>query len=285
MRDPRLVEIDFLMDLETRGQLPVRSSISERGAFTSGVGPKGERYGVDLVTFRGLVLDLLMRDYVTGTKPLTDNPGGGGVDSGNFRSEREILITQLTGGNEIHVIISHAGRVRLWMLRDELLRNPDVEPMGLLSKAAWETDLFLRLRWASAEEPLAIVFFDLDNFGLVNKQLGSAVGDDVLRSAFGLVKNLVGSRGRVYRFGGEEVGVLLPNMTKDAARDLAEGIRAMVEANVCEQVPKLGRPQTASLGVATFVAGVDPRTALEVVDALMREAKQSGKNRVVVASD
>jgi len=276
MRDPRLLEIDLLMDLETRRQLQVRSTEAEWG---SRAGEGRKLYGADAPTFRALVIDLLMQGYVVGLKLMEKDAYG--IDEKRIRDERQLLLAQLTQGLDIVILISHAGRVRLWTLRDELLRNPDIEPMGLRSKAAWERDLFLRLRWATEGEPLAIIFLDLDNFGAVNKDLGATIGDDVLRATFAIARNLVGSRGHVYRFGGEEVGVLLPNTTLDAAHGIADELRAMIETEVVRRVPQLGRPQTASLGVSAFTASIEPRAAVEQVDALMRAAKDGGKNRVV----
>lgn len=278
MRDPRLVEIEFLMDLETRGMASVRSTGSDNSS-TARFGQHNCRYGVGPLLFRDMVLALLRRGSIAGPRALGLSAH---VDENELNAEKQHLIAVLIFGQPIDVVITHEGRLRLWTLRDELLHDPDLEPMGLRSKAAWERDLAVRLRWASTEEPLAIIFLDLDNFGAVNKLLGSAVGDDVLRATFALTKNLVGSRGQVYRFGGEEVGVLLPGTDLGAGRAIAEELREAIESGVVQRVSQLGRPQTASVGVAAFTAPAEARAAVERVDALMRRAKQAGKNRVEV---
>jgi diguanylate cyclase (GGDEF)-like protein len=192
------------------------------------------------------------------------------------------LVTRLLGSESVTVYLSHAGRIHLWTQRDALLRDPDLEPFGLRSRAAWDRDLFLRLRWATQEAPLSLIFLDLDNFGRVNKEHGAPVGDEVLRLVFGLVSSVVGTRGAAYRYGGEEVGVLLPDVGRETAAGLAEDLRALIERDVHVRVPVLRASQTASIGVAEFTAPMENDAAVARVDELMRRAKQAGKNRVVL---
>lgn len=267
MRDPRLAEVEFLMDVEQRRSFQLRARLADTE----------ERYGLDAAVFHDMVIELLLRGHLAGPAFRTD---GGSLSSATLRNERDDMLARFGAGHAIAVQLSHSGRVQMWSLRDELLRDADREPMGLKNKAAWERDLLLRLRWAVADEPLSIIILDLDNFGIVNKQLGMSVGDDVLRATFDLLKNVVGTCGDVYRYGGEEVGILLPGLGLDAASALADELRALIETEVARRVPALGRAQTASIGVGSFTSSVDPRTAVNHVDELMRQAKQAGKNRV-----
>lgn len=158
--------------------------------------------------------------------------------------------------------------------------TPDLEPFGLRSRTAWDRDLFVKLRRATPETPLSVIFLDLDNFGAVNKKYGHPVGDAVLRSTFQLVRSTVGVRGDVYRCGGEEVGVLLSSIALEQAKAIAEEIRALIEREVHTQVEGLKVPQTASIGITSFVGPIENDAALAEVDGLMRAAKRNGKNRV-----
>lgn len=277
MRDPRLIEIEFLMDLELAGGGMICSRMRPDTSFAQ-IGARRTMYGLDPGRFRDLVLDLLLSGAIIGERSRTDS---GGSFEPELLSERNVLTKDLTGGRPINVCVSHAGRVRLWNLRDALMRDPEGDPMGLLSKAAWERHLPLRLQWASADEPFSIIFLDLDHFKAVNDRYGHARGDDVLRATFELAKNLIGPRGQVYRYGGEEVGVLLPNHKPDSATEIAEQLRAAIESDVRASVPQLEAAQTASFGVGTFTSRIDPRVAIEFVDALLYEAKHAGRNRVV----
>jgi diguanylate cyclase (GGDEF)-like protein len=185
---------------------------------------------------------------------------------------------------QIYMEIKHSGRVHLWNLRDALLRDPDLEAFGLRSRAAWDRDLFVKLRWATPEAPLSVIFVDLDNFGAVNKEHGHPIGDAVLRATFQLMRSAVGVRGDVYRCGGEEVGVLLPMIAIDVDGCIADEIRSLIAREVHAQVQKLTGPQTASIGVASFDQVIENDAVLAKVDGLMRAAKQAGKNRVESAA-
>jgi diguanylate cyclase (GGDEF)-like protein len=277
VRDPRFVEIELLMDVDIVGPVQVQCGLRAETSYAQ-IGSARKQYGLDPARFHSLVIDLIREDALVNMLSRRDDIG---MHEGELLQHRSNLLSVLTSGRPSNVFVGHTGRVRMWTRRDELLRNPDVEPMGLLSKAAWERALPLHLQFASEDEPLTIIFADLDNFGHVNKQLGHGVGDKVLRVTFDLVKNLVGHRGQVYRFGGEEIGILLPKTRRDDGRKIAAELLSVIAATVRSQVTELDRDQTASIGVATFTDRCDPAAALALVDKLNRQAKDAGKNRVV----
>lgn len=266
------------MELERNEKVtPIAGEVDERGH------PLDEHtahwYGLGRVRFRDMVMDLLIRGLVVGHM----DEGGDYIRYDHtIDDERYVITTRLVQGRSIGVWLSHSGRIHLWNQRDALLRDPDLEPFGLRSRAAWDRDLFLRLQFATQQAPLSLMFLDLDNFGRVNKEHGAPVGDKVLRLVFGLVNSVAGTRGAAYRYGGEEVGVLLPGIELAEAAALAEDLRALIERDVHVQAPQLGGPQTASIGVAMFTGPMENDPAVAHVDELMRRAKGAGKNRVVI---
>jgi diguanylate cyclase (GGDEF)-like protein len=127
---------------------------------------------------------------------------------------------------------------------------------------------------------LAVVFVDLDGFKQVNDTLGHAAGDKCLEQVADVLGSLSVNRGKVYRYGGDEFVLLLPNAVSFEAAATAERLRASIEqANVGGKVPV-----TVSVGViGSDVSRVS--TAEEFVDAADRAAyfsKNSGKNKVTV---
>lgn len=85
--------------------------------------------------------------------------------------------------------------------------------------------LDLALPTAEADPGTAIVFFDADNFGQVNKLAGDAEGDQLLRaiaSSLSLTAGRFGCRSRVFRKGGDEFVVLVPTFWAEKFRDRAE---------------------------------------------------------------
>lgn len=130
-------------------------------------------------------------------------------------------------------------------------------------------------------QPVGIVMCDIDHFKAVNDTYGHLVGDEVLREFAGLLRK--NSRGSdiVCRFGGEEFLLFLPDMPPEIAYQRAEQLRASLAAL---QIGKAVIRVTASFGVAAFPENGKTQDALiHAADAAMYQAKEAGRNRVVVS--
>jgi diguanylate cyclase (GGDEF)-like protein len=128
--------------------------------------------------------------------------------------------------------------------------------------------------------PLSLVFFDLDEFKIVNDDFGHLSGDQVLREVADLASQQVRREDCFARFGGDEFAVVLTETDIAAAREFAERLRQRVEANAF-RIGSETAPVTISIGVATM--GSDQRAPAEflaAVDARLYEAKEAGRNRV-----
>lgn len=130
-----------------------------------------------------------------------------------------------------------------------------------------------------AAEAAAVIFLDLDRFKRVNDAHGHAVGDAVLEVAGAAVRDTTGADGRAYRYGGEELVVLLPGAAEPQAAALAERIRARV-AGLSAGLPDV----TISAGVAAAGAGAHGHQLLDRADAALRRAKATGRDRIVCAT-
>ncbi|QUX96764.1 hypothetical protein C0J08_15760 [Marinomonas sp. CT5] len=130
--------------------------------------------------------------------------------------------------------------------------------------------------------PFTVIMVDVDHFKRVNDSYGHTVGDIVLQKMATLLSEQVGAKGMVARFGGEEFTVLLPNITTEAARDIAETLREALEK---EEVSE-GLYITASFGVAMYcMADSNYEQVLNRADAALYKAKELGRNRVVVSAE
>jgi diguanylate cyclase (GGDEF)-like protein len=127
---------------------------------------------------------------------------------------------------------------------------------------------------------VSVVFLDLDGFKQVNDKLGHAAGDKCLERVAEILGSLAVNRGKVYRYGGDEFVLLLPNAISIEAAATAERLRTSIErAKVGGAVSV-----TASVGVIGSDA-FEASTAEELVDAADKAAyasKHSGKNKVTV---
>ncbi len=181
-------------------------------------------------------------------------------------------------------------QMRWWQRRNTryglLIEWRTLDPLGVVwDQRYWEGDLAHTLRILGATGRLAVLKMDLDDFGQVNRTLGHGPGDDAIRLFCRTVKKLSGDRGEVYRRGGDEIVVLCPELDSDAARQLSETIRATVELEFhawCSQ-RGLNTCPTASIGLV-LTSGSRPQAEIvRLLDDAQREAKNTGKNRVVCA--
>ncbi len=122
---------------------------------------------------------------------------------------------------------------------------------------------------------------DLDHFKSINDDFGHPAGDEVLRQAASAAKNVTQGKGNVYRYGGEELAVLLPNHSQVEGAAVAERIRLAIDAL---DVQSIDRGVSASLGVAAFpeVASAAAQL-LEQADNALYCSKENGRNRVTCA--
>ena len=127
---------------------------------------------------------------------------------------------------------------------------------------------------------VALVMMDVDHFKRVNDTYGHETGDKILEGVAAVlnatVKEYDGEA--VGRWGGEEFFLLMPGTSLEEAVERAEEIRQTVELYPFPKVRQL----TCSLGVTVTTGGEDKKAIYTRVDNALYEAKESGRNRVVV---
>jgi diguanylate cyclase (GGDEF)-like protein len=127
----------------------------------------------------------------------------------------------------------------------------------------------------------ALLFVDLDHFKKVNDgEGGHPRGDACLQKIVDTIAGVMGRRGSLYRWGGDEFAVLLPDCSSDEAMPTADRIRQSVE--------DAGREYgvTASIGVnaTNLMSAPSASEFLAATDLAMYASKNGGKNRVTVWS-
>ena len=135
-------------------------------------------------------------------------------------------------------------------------------------------------RLSRHQSGLAVLFFDVDNFKLVNDGLGHDVGDDLLTAIADRLRNVMRSEDTVSRLGGDEFCLLCEDVRDQAvAREIAK----RVEDTFTEPFALVGRQVfvTASVGLAwTDDSTTEPKELVSDADAAMYKAKERGRNRV-----
>jgi diguanylate cyclase (GGDEF)-like protein len=124
---------------------------------------------------------------------------------------------------------------------------------------------------------LSMVLLDIDFFKKINDTYGHSTGDDVLVGMAGILKHNIRQTDVCIRWGGEEFIIILVATGKEGATYFAEKLRETIAAH---QFPQVGQV-TASMGVATLET--DEKDLFERVDKAMYDAKNNGRNRVMVS--
>ncbi len=154
---------------------------------------------------------------------------------------------------------------------------------GIVNRARFIELAESALTQARSNNSLAsIAILDLDFFKQVNDQYGHLTGDVVLKNAVETVQKVLRKEDIFGRLGGEEFAVYWPNANLDAAKQLAEQIRAAIEQNtVHEQGVEIR--VTTSIGVATTESlGYTLPVLLRKADLALYDAKHDGRNQVRV---
>jgi diguanylate cyclase (GGDEF)-like protein len=162
--------------------------------------------------------------------------------------------------------------------RDEAILDPLT---GLLNRHAL-MPRFIEISHQArlADQPVAMVLCDVDGFKAVNDEYGHDRGDAVLRDVAYELRKRLRSFELVYRLGGEEFLIVLPGVDGEGGMEIAERLRASVEA-----VNPQGIHITISLGLSAGSGeSVDYDTLFRAADAALYDAKRAGRNRVVAAS-
>ncbi|HYR26229.1 MAG TPA: GGDEF domain-containing protein [Aquabacterium sp.] len=154
----------------------------------------------------------------------------------------------------------------------------------LLNRRFLSSVLSREIKVASEQHTrFAVLLLDIDHFKLINDEYGHEAGDMVLQQAAALILNSVRNGDFVFRYGGEEMLVMLVEIEPSAAGRIAEELRHRFEDS--EFLISQGRKLkvTISVGVALYDGHPDYQYLINRADAAMYEAKVGGRNRVCVA--
>jgi diguanylate cyclase (GGDEF)-like protein/PAS domain S-box-containing protein len=140
-------------------------------------------------------------------------------------------------------------------------------------------------RYERYAHPAAVLMLDIDFFKSVNDSYGHAAGDALLRRFAAVCQRVVRRTDVVGRLGGEEFAVMLLDRTDAEALEQAERIREAVAALRLDDIDPDLRV-TVSIGVSSFEsAGGSVDAALARADRALYQAKENGRNRVVVCRE
>jgi diguanylate cyclase len=172
---------------------------------------------------------------------------------------------------------------------DEAKRSAEEDHLtGLPNRRSFETIYDEQYRQArAATETLCVAFCDIDHFKAVNDTHGHEAGDRVLRLVAESLASISNDQCFVARHGGEEFVMLIRGGSlEDAFAKLDRLREQLAERRLVNRATEQPFGQVSfSAGIADVFASGDPRTALRAADAALYRAKQTGRNKVELATE
>ncbi len=124
----------------------------------------------------------------------------------------------------------------------------------------------------------SMIFIDIDNFRGFNNNYGHHAGDKVLIRCADIIKDNISSSDRVYRYGGEEIVIILDGRHKIEAEEIGQ--------NILQKIRNLDNSPYSNITISAGIASIpdDAKTIEQLVklsDSALIKAKKQGKNRIV----
>ncbi|MGA3401355.1 MAG: GGDEF domain-containing protein [Acetobacteraceae bacterium] len=197
--------------------------------------------------------------------------------------DNEDRLLLAAAANLIRFVLEHEA------IQREMARQARTDPLtGLLNRRAFlEESARCAERLDREEMPGTLMFVDLDNFKVVNDQMGHEMGDQVLMHTATLLRNVVRPTDLVARLGGDEFAVWLNGADHMTAAERAEQLRTQVPREMSELAGSPTLRLGVSIGIATRHHG-----SLEPIDSVMRradmamyEVKHQGRGHWLVAPE
>jgi diguanylate cyclase (GGDEF)-like protein len=170
-------------------------------------------------------------------------------------------------------------------LNEQLVEDSRHDPLtGIGNRRALSDDLpMYRALQRQTDEKIAVLLCDVDHFKSYNDRFGHLAGDQALCMIAATARGALRFQDAAYRFGGEELLLILRDAGAQEALGIAERVREAVQHAGFEHPLAEAGVLTVSVGLA---CGVEPpEELLARADTALYQAKESGRNRVVAADD
>ncbi len=198
-----------------------------------------------------------------------------GVLSSSFNEMVENLQTTMASKNELIVEVEKRTmaeeKLKCLTITDELTKINNRRAANQFLHQSIE-------RAERYDEILSVIILDIDHFKKVNDNHGHDYGDTVLIRLSAILSDSIRTCDMVARIGGEEFLIILPQISKDPAYQIAERIRIAVSEYNFTKLEQL----TVSMGVAEFESTDDFDTLLKRADDGMYQSKHTGRNKVTL---
>jgi|GEM_PF-1486909 len=128
-----------------------------------------------------------------------------------------------------------------------------------------------------SNHPASLLLIDIDYFKRINDEYGHLVGDDILREVVQVMTTSKRVSDMLFRYGGEEFVMLIPETNCQSAQFIAEKNRILLSAI---KLPDQQRSITVSIGICEVSPNMDAVAWVQCADRALYQAKENGRNRV-----
>ena len=151
---------------------------------------------------------------------------------------------------------------------------------GLLNRRSLHGRIFSELnRGLRHHKALSVLLFDIDHFKRINDSFGHRAGDQAILHIVDIASNQLRDYDLMFRYGGEEFLICLPDTTGETAELIANRLRKAIELTPMTQPVAVS--MTVSIGITSTTEPVAVEELIEQADIALYNAKQSGRNKVV----
>jgi diguanylate cyclase (GGDEF)-like protein len=131
------------------------------------------------------------------------------------------------------------------------------------------------------DRPLGLILMDIDHFKQINDTHGHLTGDRILKEISAELQKVLRGSDSAYRYGGEELAVLMPGSDREKAAKVAERIRRRIARGRFASIDGKKMKVTVSLGVCVFETDMrSPQDLVARADEQLYRAKREGRNRM-----
>ena len=200
----------------------------------------------------------------------------------------QALLTEFRHTMESHLLLMESRRAlaheieKTTALTQRLAREATTDPLtGLPNRHSFDERFRQEIaRHKRAKHPLSIIICDLDRFREFNDTKGRTAGDGLLVTLADLFKERLRTHDLIWRWGGDEFLLLLPDTPLMGAVEVVESVRALVEEKA--QLETAPNRVTLSAGVTNFNPNESQDDCLNRCNRLLEAAKEKGRNCVIL---
>ena len=184
------------------------------------------------------------------------------------------------GANQLNFCVIN-DMSRQYALQAELYQQTITDPLtGLFNRRYFDDRIKQEFTRASRYQRLfSVVIIDIDGFKQANDLFGHTFGDEMLIRATDIFREVLREGDMVYRYGGDEFAMILPETTKEGTIEVTERLRSIFAKKCCEKDKRVSL--TLSIGIASHPEdGISDFDLIGAADRRMYQSKKNGGNIV-----